>query len=361
VDALLVFVFASTAFILSSLFFPVQIKMMRKWDLFDHPTDHKIHQSVTPSMGGVCILLGVIFTLAMALPLAQWAELKYFFVALGIIFATGLRDDVLTLKPTQKLVGQLLPMFVVVVFGNLLLDSFYEFNAEPLPRPISWVITLFTLVALTNAFNLIDGIDGLAGSISAVVLAALGAWFYASGKPFLAVIAFSFVGAIGGFLIYNWQPSKIFMGDTGTLPIGFALSFLLIAFINSNYRLEPIHAWKFQASISTAVALFVVPIFDTLRVIALRIRRGQSPFQADRSHLHHDLLRLGLSHQGATLALVAFNISFVLLAFVFRNQPDAVLLPVIVAVCTLAHFALVAGLRRQKSHATGNHNDKVGN
>lgn len=360
-DALLLSVFAITAFVIAFLFFPVQIKLMNKWQLFDLPTHHKIHARTTPSMGGVCILLGVVFTLLIALPLSQWAQLKFFFVALAIIFTTGLRDDILTLKPHQKLLGQFLPIIIAVVFGNITLSSFYELWSITFPNWIAWIVTVFTVVILTNAYNLIDGIDGLAGTVSAIIFCALGIWFFKTGNYDLAVISFVFAGAVIAFLFYNWQPSEIFMGDTGTLSIGFAISFLAIQFINLNFQLPDSSPHRFHASIGTAVCLLIVPLFDTLRVIILRLRRLESPFKADRNHLHHQFLNLGFSHRQTTLVLGAINLGFVGLAIALRNQPDVLILPIVLAICLVINFWLKAAQKKRSKHESEDTGPERGN
>ena len=327
---------------------------MNKWQLFDLPTNHKIHARTTPSMGGVCILLGVVFTLLIALPLSQWIQLKFFFVALAIIFTTGLRDDILTLKPHQKLLGQFLPIIIVVVFGNVTLSSLYDLWPVTFPNWLSWGVTIFTIVILTNAYNLIDGIDGLAGAVSAIIFCALGIWFFRIGNHDLAVISLVFAGAVIGFLLFNWQPSEIFMGDTGTLSIGFVISFLAIQFINLNFQLPDFSRHKFHASIGAAVCVLVVPLFDTLRVIILRLRRLESPFKADRNHLHHQFLNLGFSHRKTTLVLGGINLGFVGLAIALRNQPDVLILPIVLAICLIINFWLKAVQKNQSKNESKN-------
>lgn len=286
-------------------------------------------------------MLGVIFTLFISFPFQEWIQLKYFFVALAIMSITGLRDDILALDPMRKLIGQFLPVVVLVVFGNVSLNSFYgTFDALVFPPWVGWVITIFTIIILTNAYNLIDGLDGLAGTIGLVILLFFGCWFYTAGFPYFSIIAFAFCGSIVAFLIFNWQPSKIFMGDTGALAIGLVLSYLSIHFINLNYDLREDHPVHFQASIGTAVCVLIIPIFDTLRVIILRLRKFQSPFQADKNHLHHQFLNLGFSHSKATLMLGGLNISFVVLAWILRNNSDRLILPLAIVICLVINQIL---------------------
>lgn len=291
-------------------------------------------------MGGVCILLGFFFTLLISFPLQEWINYKYFFIGLALMFITGLRDDILTLDPIRKLLGQLLPIFLIVVFGGLLITSFYGISQIIFPAWVSWIVTIFTVVILTNSYNLIDGVDGLAGSISLIIFIFFGSWFLLADQYYLAVMAFAFAGSILAFLFFNWQPSKIFMGDTGTLAIGFVLSYMAIQFINFNFGLPVESTFRFKASVSTAICVMIIPIFDTLRVIIFRLRNFQSPFQADRNHLHHQFLNLGFSHRKTTILLSFINISFMVLAFSLKSQPDKYILPTVIIACLVINHSL---------------------
>ena len=320
---------------------PVLIKVLSQWKLYDSPGDHKIHSDFKPSMGGVAIFLGSLFALVMSLSLADWANQRYLFISLSVMFLIGLRDDVLALTPKQKLYSQFLPVLLLVFLDNVTLNSTYGLIDLPfVPQWVIWFISIFTLIILTNAYNLIDGVDGLASSIGMVTLIFFGLWFYSIGDLVLGLVAMTFVGAILGFLFFNWQPSKIFMGDTGALMIGFLLSFMAIQFINSNYQLPADHPAKFQSSIATAICVVIVPVFDTLRVIILRLRKMQSPFKADRNHLHHQLLNLEFSHAQTVLTLVGINLGFILLAWLLRNQSDRLFLPIIIGICLIINFVI---------------------
>ncbi len=346
--------FAFISFLVSFLLFPVVIKVFKRLNWYDQPGTHKIHVATTPSMGGIPILIGAILTLLMALPLQQWVNMKYFFISVVLMFLIGLRDDVLALTPRQKLFSQFLPVFVIVFLDNLLLVSFYEIGSGgPFSLPVSYFVSLFTVVIISNAYNLIDGIDGLAGTIGILVLLFFGSWFYAADQNFLSLIAFCFAGALISFLFFNWQPSSIFMGDTGALTIGLILSYFAIRFINHNAALAIDHPARFSASISTAVCALIIPIFDTLRVIIIRLSKLQSPFHADRNHIHHKFLGMGMSHARAVIWIGGINASFILLAIALKDQSDLVLLPVIAVLCLLINFALK--LKQGKTPDTLNH------
>ena len=292
-------------------------------------------------MGGIAIFVGAIFALMISLSLKDWMDSKYFFISISLMFFIGLRDDVLALSPKQKLFSQFLPVFLLVFLNQVTLNSTYGLIDLPsVPEWLIWIISIFTLLILTNAYNLIDGLDGLAGSIGIIALTFFGLWFYSIGQQTLSLIAMTFAGPLVAFLFFNWQTSKIFMGDTGALMIGFLLSFLAIQFINLNYLLPVGNSSKFQASISTAIAVVIIPTFDTLRVIIIRLRKLQSPFKADRNHLHHQFLNLGFSHSKSVLAISAINLFFIGLVWLLRNQSDLVILPIIVTICLVINFML---------------------
>ncbi len=292
-------------------------------------------------MGGVAIFLGSFFTLLMSFSLADWANQKYLFISLTLMFLIGLRDDVLALTPKQKLYSQFLPILLLVFLDHVTLNSTYGLIDLPfVPQWIIWFISIFTLIILTNAYNLIDGVDGLASAIGMMTLAFFGLWFYAIGDVVLSLVAMTFAGAIAGFLVFNWQPSSIFMGDTGALTIGFLLSFMAIEFINSNYALSVTHPAKFRSSVASAICVMIVPVFDTLRVIILRLRKRQSPFKADRNHLHHQLLNLKFTHAQTVLILTGMNFSFILLAWLLRNQSDQLILPIVIGICLVINFVI---------------------
>lgn len=332
-------VFAVIAFLITFLLLPVMIKVLKQLNWFDQPGTHKIHSSTTPSMGGIAILVGATLALLMSLPLQQWITRKYFFISVMLMLLIGLRDDVLALSPRQKLFSQFLPVFVLVVLEGVRLVSFYELGVS-FPVPVIYVVSILTVVIISNAYNLIDGIDGLAGTVGALALAFFGTWYFLAGDNYLGLIAYCFAGALVAFLIYNWQPSSIFMGDTGALTIGLILSFFAIRFINDNAALPEGHFAKFSASISTAVCVLIIPLFDTLRVILVRLSQFQSPFHADQNHIHHRFLGMGMGHSRAVLWIGGINLFFMVLAVLLRGQSDLILLPIIAVTCLLLNFAL---------------------
>jgi UDP-GlcNAc:undecaprenyl-phosphate GlcNAc-1-phosphate transferase len=320
---------------------PVLIKILRQWNLFDSSGEHKIHSSFTPSMGGIAILLGAFISLAMCLSFQDWVSYRFFFISIALMFIIGLRDDVLALTPKQKLYSQFLPVLILVFLDNSVLASTYGLIGDFIfTEWVSLILSVFVLIILTNAYNLIDGLDGLAGTIGIIILGFYGIWFFAIGSTALGYIAFCFSGALIAFLFFNWQPSRIFMGDTGALMIGLLISYLSFQFMRANYELPDYHQYKFSSSVATAICILIIPIFDTLRVIILRLRKFQSPFRADKNHIHHQFLILGFSHAKSVVAISMISIFFLGIAVLLRNQGDILILSIVLVACLIINYAL---------------------
>jgi UDP-GlcNAc:undecaprenyl-phosphate/decaprenyl-phosphate GlcNAc-1-phosphate transferase len=292
-------------------------------------------------MGGLSVYLGVIVSLLMCFSLTDWITYKYFFIALTLMFTIGMRDDILALSPKQKLYSQFLPVLVLVFLDRTFLSSTYGLlGNDQFPEWMGMAITIFVILILTNAYNLIDGLDGLAGTIGLIIIVCYGAWFFLIDEKSLSSIAFCFAGALLAFLYFNWQPSRIFMGDTGALMIGLLISYLSIKFIQTSYQLPQGHLYRFNTPVATAICVLIVPVFDTLRVIILRLRKFQSPFKADRNHLHHQFINLGFSHSKSVLCIAAINSLFLMLALLLRNQGHWLILGIALIVCLVINFSL---------------------
>lgn len=298
--------------------------------MMDTPGRRKIHKRTTPSLGGVAIFLGFFVALVIWMPLDGFQDVKFILAGVSIIFVIGLRDDIVPLRPLYKLLGQLIAASMVVVLTGTELKSFYGlFGIYVLPEFVSYLLTVFTIIVITNSFNLIDGLDGLAGTIATIALATFGIWFFLIGEALMSILALSMVGAVVAFLTFNWEPSKIFMGDTGALVIGFLFAVLAVNFVEVNHKLPEASAFKFDASITTAICIVIIPLFDTLRIFILRISKKQSPFTPDKNHMHHALMRLGLKHSQTAITLGALNIVYIGLALLLNDLGDAFFLPLI--------------------------------
>ena len=350
-----IFLLAGTAFLITFFLFPVFIKVFKKKNFLDSPGGRKIHTVQTPSMGGLPVFVGFAIAGLIWIPLEQLRELKFVLSALSIMFIIGFRDDLINLKALQKLLGQIAASLIIVAVCDIRLMSLYGlFGVYEIPDVISYLISVFTIIVITNAFNLADGIDGLAGCIGIIASIFFGTWFFLTGMEAYAFICFALTGALLAFLQFNWAPSKVFMGDTGSLFIGFFLSIIAIKFIDANYMLgmNGLNEWQFQSFIGTAVAVLVIPLYDTIRVFTRRMLKGMSPMHPDKTHIHHILLRLGCNHAQATGILVTVNVIFVMLALVLKDFGDTVVMPALLvtvfALGTILDLIFKSAISRRK-------------
>jgi len=331
----------ATSFLITFFLIPVIINVVKKKKILDEPGRRKIHKRETPSMGGIGIFFGLMISILIWMPFEGFARFKFMYGAIIIMSITGVRDDLLPLKPLYKLIGQVIAASMVIYLSGIRLGSFYGlFGVQELHPFISYILTLFTIIVITNSFNLIDGLDGLAGSIASVALLTFGVYFFLVDDDLIAVMIFSMIGSLLAFLNFNWEPSKIFMGDTGALLVGFVLSITTIYFIEFNYNLDGESPYKFEASISTAICFLIMPLFDTLRVFISRALRGKSPFAPDKTHIHHLLMRLGLRHSGSVIVMVIVNLLFIGIAVLSIQLSDNMLLPIVIFTALTLSFLL---------------------
>jgi len=314
---------AITSFVIAFLIVPVIIKYSLRKNLVDIPGRRKIHKKVTPSMGGIAIFLGFFISSLIWIDIQGWGYIKFILVALFVIFFIGVRDDLVPLRAMVKLMGQLMAASLVIFLFDLRIKTFYGlFGVYELPAIVSYTVTYLTIIVITNSFNLIDGLDGLAGTIAIVALLAFGVWFYLVNDQVFSILSFAMLGSIFAFLIFNWEPSEVFMGDTGALVIGMMLAILAIHFINVNYSLPLMTPYKFNGSVGTAACIIIIPLVDTLRIVILRLSKRQSPFAPDKSHIHHAIMRLGMTHGQTTLILAGVQILYIGLAIIFNKFGD---------------------------------------
>lgn len=330
-----------TSFIFTFFAIPVFIRILEKYQILESPGKRKIHKTHTASLGGIPVFLAVLATIIIWWPANMVDEFKMLLAATILMFLIGLKDDLIPLKATHKLISQLLPVSLIAISGLALIPSFYGlFGDYQLGFVLSLLITIYTFVVIINSINLIDGVDGLAAGLGLVILTFFAVWFYLVGNVYLSTIATTFVGGFLAFLFFNWQPSKIFMGDTGALILGFTIAFLTISFLNVNHSLPQASDFKFRPGIASSFCVLFVPLFDTLRVFIIRISAGVSPFRPDKNHVHHILLSLGLSHSQTSLILIFTNVMFICLAIGLRHLTDVVFIPILILLSIVLSYLM---------------------
>jgi UDP-GlcNAc:undecaprenyl-phosphate/decaprenyl-phosphate GlcNAc-1-phosphate transferase len=306
------------AFIITFFSIPVIIQVAKEKKLFDEPDERKVHKTVIPTLGGLGVFGGFIIALLMCTPPNLAGQLQFFVAAFVVIFFLGLKDDILVISASKKFIGQLIAAGIIIKFGGIQINNMGGFlGIHEIPNFAGIVLTIFTIIVITNSFNLIDGVDGLAGSLGLLTTLIFGTYFYLIGELAFSVMAFSLSGSLISFLIYNFSPAKIFMGDTGSLLLGLINSILVIKFINVAGMVGGTLA--LEAAPAIGFAILMIPLFDTLRVFALRILDRRSPFSPDRNHVHHFLLDLGFNHKQITITCLIANILFIAMAYFLRN------------------------------------------
>lgn len=297
---------------------PTLIQVAKLKHLVDAPGDaRKIHKRTVPTIGGVVVVFGFLFSAMLALPSltipdggtfdGRWL---YMMGAAFALFYVGLKDDLIGLSPAKKLLVHLVLGTLLLWGGGFRIETFGGlFGIYELPFWISFPFSMFVYIVVVNAVNLIDGIDGLAGGYGALAFGGFGAFFWYTGNPVPAVLAISFAGSLLGFLVYNFHPARIFMGDCGSLVLGLVAYTFATELLNTPEHHLPLVLSGISLPV-LGMSLLAYPLVDTLRVFTLRALDGRSPFSPDKNHLHHRLIMAGYGHRGSSVILYLYTAGF---------------------------------------------------
>ncbi len=313
------------AFCATWYFIPKVLWVSRKKNLMQTINERSSHRFATPSFGGVAFFMVLVLIISIIQSVRITYTGNHLIVAATLLFMVGLKDDLVISTARVKLFGQLSAAFFLVFSPELKLISLHGFlGFYEIPEFAGYILSAFIVVAVINAYNLIDGIDGLA-SMAGIVICSTYAWaFYQTGNSYFVLISICVVGILSAYLRFNFSrgKNKIFMGDSGSLIIGLVIACLTLKILALPFDSE-IKYLNNSRLVYLGAVLFL-PIFDTLRVMIIRIIQGASPFKADRNHIHHILLDLGFSHFAASLSLAVLNIlvigSFVILSHYLNHH-----------------------------------------
>ena len=334
-----------------ALFTPLVIRLAVAWEILDAaPGGRRVHTEPLPRVGGVAVFtamgLGLLVVGLGALTglIHLSGPPSFFFGVLfggGIVFATGLADDVRGLRPGSKLFAQLIAAFVVYSYGFRIEELSFGASTELSLGWLSLPLTLLWIVGVTNAFNLIDGLDGLAAGIALVALGTTLTVAVALGNVEVVVVCVALLGALLGFLRYNFNPARIFLGDSGSLFIGFMLAVLSVY-----------GSMKSATAVLVMIPLFAlaIPLLDTSLAILRRWLRGVPLSQADGRHIHHRLLALGMTHRHAVIVLHASAAILAVLGLSLVFAPPPAIVSVAAAGGGVMLFLLLYGLHRLQYH-----------
>ena len=322
---------------------PVLVRFANKWLFVDEPGERKVHSLPIPRVGGLAMACGVVVAATVTIDLQS--QDRWFLVAGGVLVVFGALDDRLNLDYRIKLIGQLLAVGIVIVFGNVQIHTITLDDRILLPGWISMPLTTLFLVGVTNAINLADGLDGLAGGTTFLCLCAIALLSKVGDPGTSTALALAFAGAVLGFLRFNTYPASVFMGDAGSQLLGFTLGVLSVRATQNAAS---------QISAALPILLLAWPILDTMSVMAQRISEGRSPFSADKNHIHHKLLALGFDQHEAVMVIYVVQAALFVTAYFMRYESDLRILGVVtaffVASITILQVAARSGWRlRERS------------
>ncbi|HRG58916.1 MAG TPA: MraY family glycosyltransferase [Bacteroidia bacterium] len=334
-----------TSFLVVIFFTPSLIKVAELKNLTDTPDAlRKLHKRSVPTIGGIIIYAGTLFSYALWLPTDDATDFKYIVTTTLLMFFVGVKDDIIGTAPMKKLAAHILCALVIVLMANIRIKSLHGiFGLYEIPYWASIFLSLFTMIVIINAFNLIDGVDGLAAGIGFIAAMAFGTWFLLLKDLVMSCMAFALAGSLIAFLYYNFSPAKIFMGDSGSLTIGLIMSILAIKLIEFD-RVTMIYPLTQLTKPVIAIAFLIYPLVDTMRIFIYRMLNGLSPFHADRNHIHHRLQDVGLTHRQTSSLLYSATILVIAVAFLSKDlQPTFSLLAVVgfAAILCLIPFYLM--------------------
>jgi len=324
------------AFVLTLIFIPPVIFMVKRFKLFDRPNARKEHSVPTPTFGGISIFAGMMVSLLFWFKFNNHPSVITLFLSMVLLFGVGIMDDLKDLAARYKLVIEAGLASLLAVSGIRITSFGGLFGINELHIIAQYVITVITIVGITNAFNLIDGIDGLAGGLGFMSLVTLGIFLTISKDLNYAMIAFALAGALLGFLYFNFNPARIFMGDTGSLMLGFVIAVLCVQLmkVNALYTAPVVpNIYVFT------LGIVMIPVFDTLRVFGTRIWKGRSPFSADKTHIHHLVTNKGFTHGFAARIICVFHGFILILVYWLKDwKPELQVIILICCMLSLVYF-----------------------
>ena len=341
------------SFLITYLAIPTIIKISRRKNMMDEPGARSSHLRKIPNLGGIAVF----FSLGVCAPIFAYElfdRYKFLFASFIILFFVGVMDDIMVLRAYKKLIAQILVSALMVIGSDVRIRSLFGlFGVDEINYYFSILFSIVTFIILINAFNLIDGIDGLAGGYTVVTSALFGISFFrlGSNNDPLVILCAIIIAATVGFLIYNLsnkRSNKIFMGDTGSMILGFLLAFTGISFIDIFIEKKEAVFYHLQSAPVIAVAILILPIVDTITVIITRLYHGKSVMSPDKNHIHHKLLNLGLTHRRSTAYIITYFLFIIFVAYFLRHIDVNQLLIVVMVLGFLGAYMPIVLLKFKK-------------
>jgi UDP-GlcNAc:undecaprenyl-phosphate GlcNAc-1-phosphate transferase len=320
------------SFLITYFAIPVIVRVSVAKKLFVLPNGRTSHKNATPTLGGIAMFAGILVSSLLFVDSSAVLNFQYAIAGGFIVFFFGIKDDLTPLTWKMKVFGEVLAALFLIIFGDFRITDLHGFlGMHQIDYLGSTILTFVVFMGIVNAMNLIDGIDGLAAGITFMATSIFGLWFFLTGETAFVFISVAIIGTLLAYLGFNvfGTTNKIFMGDTGALLLGYLLTLFVIVF--NQHNILNTSPWHIHNAPVVSFAILFIPLFDTLRVMVIRILKKKTPFSADRNHIHHRLLNLGLTHIQTTLILMITNGFFILIVFLLQNLEMHVLILIILA------------------------------
>ena len=355
------------SFLLSVIIIPRILVVAYRKRLFDIPNERKVHHGIIPRLGCISFVPAILFSISFTTGLRYLIgyeisgdmlciiipEFYFFICGLTLLYLAGIKDDLVGLRYRSKFVVQIIAASLIPLSGLWINNLYGILGIHELAPWLGIPLTILVVVFICNAINMIDGIDGLASGLSIISLGLLGSLYLSDCQWIYASLAFSVLGTLLPFFYYNVfgkanHCTKIFMGDTGSLTLGYILAFLAICYTRVNPEIHPPYS---SGVIIIAFSSLIVPAFDLIRVVLIRARNHKPLFLADRNHIHHKCLSAGLTGRKAVICMLGLACAFILLNMVLINTINN---NFILVLDILLWFASIEWLNKSKEHV----NDK---
>ena len=330
------------SFIIGLLFMPLVINIARSRNFVVKPNKRTSHDGDIPNIGGVNIFVSFLLTVFL-FSFGIISQMQYTIIGIFIILIIGFVDDLIEVRPFMKLFGELTSAFFLIIVSDIRLTNLHGFlGINELSLFSSYFLSIFVFIVVINSLNLIDGVDGLASGLGILYSMFFAVYFSFTGNTYLAISAYAMVGSLIVFFIYNvfGSTSKIFMGDSGSLLLGYMITLYVFEFCEMNAVHQISDSFFMPAAPAVVICVLSVPLFDTLRVMLTRIKKGVSPFHPDRNHIHHLLLKTGLKHRQVTFVLLAVSLFFVCLGLIGRNWSNGLLVLIAFSIASALTYIL---------------------
>jgi UDP-N-acetylmuramyl pentapeptide phosphotransferase/UDP-N-acetylglucosamine-1-phosphate transferase len=324
------------AFVYFSVPVIVRLSVLKK--LYDVPNERKMNKTAIPNLGGVALFIGITLAALLSIYKYDFHEFRYILAGTIIMFFIGVKDDIQNLSARKKLIAQMFCALILIIPGNIRFTDLHGIlGINEINYAVSFIVSFIIIVSIINAFNMIDGIDGLASAIGILASLILGSLFIVNNQYEYSILCFAMTGSLIPFFIYNvfGRKNKIIMGDSGSLILGFLFAVLIIRYNEISLTSGP-DARNFSPVLS--LAIFIIPVFDMVRLIVYRIFQRKSPFLADVNHIHHKILKLGSTHLKTTLIILIANLILIGIVVAFSSVNNNLMLFVLILLTGLFSF-----------------------